>query len=284
MNKICVVIPYFGSWPGWMPFFMESCRLNSSVDWLFFTDCGDLPDKPANLSLKHMSFTDYCRLVQEKTGVPFRPKNAYKLCDIKPLLGFIHAQELDGYDFWAFGDIDLVYGDLRSWLTDSVLRKYDLVSSHDRRVSGHFCLFRNNEKLTNAFRSVKGWQLSISNPEHVFFDESAFSRLFVKRKNWPSWARKLYASIIRPMGVRTCFKECYTTPNGHIPWRDGSLDFPNLWFWENGKIKNSRNDRLEYPYFHFMYWKRGWTFPVSDVVREMSRKPAWIISEKGFSS
>ncbi|WP_371417607.1 DUF6625 family protein [Anabaena sp. UHCC 0187] len=36
--KIAIIIVYFGQWPVWFPAFLESCRYNSSVNWLFFTD------------------------------------------------------------------------------------------------------------------------------------------------------------------------------------------------------------------------------------------------------
>ena len=49
----------------------------------------------------------------------------YKLCDYKPAYGEIFAPELSGYDFWGYGDMDLVFGDLRAYFTEDKLRKYD---------------------------------------------------------------------------------------------------------------------------------------------------------------
>ena len=59
--------------------------------------------------------------------------------------GYIFKQFIEGYDFWGFGDVDLVYGDIRSFLTDDVLQRYDIISGW-----GHFTLYRNN-RLCNEF-------------------------------------------------------------------------------------------------------------------------------------
>ena len=50
--RLLFVIPYFGRWPFWMPFFLKSCRFNPDVQWLFFTDCGALPDAPSNVRFR----------------------------------------------------------------------------------------------------------------------------------------------------------------------------------------------------------------------------------------
>lgn len=112
-SRICLLIPYFGRWPFWMPFFLRTCKRNADIDWLFFSDCGVPDDLPNNVRIIPISFADYCQLVSERLGISFKPDNPYKLCDIKPALGHIHADHLDGFDFWGFSDIDLIYGDLR---------------------------------------------------------------------------------------------------------------------------------------------------------------------------
>ena len=51
--------------------------------------------------------------MSDTLGINFTQKHkAYKLCGCKPFYGVIHKEELRGYDYWGFGDIDLIYGDL----------------------------------------------------------------------------------------------------------------------------------------------------------------------------
>lgn len=283
MPSVKILIPYFGRWPDWMPLFLESCRHNPSFEWLFYTDC-DNCDLPDNVHLRPISFVAYQELVSKRLGIAFRPENAYKLCDLKPLLGLVHEEELRGYDFWGFGDIDLVYGNLARYFSKERLACHDLISTHARRVSGHLCLLRNNDTMRHAFRQVTDWQQLLSNPAHRFFDESAFSRLFVRRKNWPDWARDAYYHI-DPSLKRLDFHECFTTPNGHIPWKDGSFRFPQRWTWQQGELLNDLEGVASTPYFHFMYWKRGWNLSAEqDDIRTLATAGNWQMTEAGITA
>jgi len=68
---------------------------------------------PPNLRFRSKSFADYCQLVSDRLGIDFSPTRAYKLCDIRPALGDIHPQEIEGYDYFGYGDIDVIYGNIR---------------------------------------------------------------------------------------------------------------------------------------------------------------------------
>lgn len=254
--RIIILMPYFGKWPYWIELFIESCKKNSTIDWYFMSDCGRLDSFTGNIQYQEMSFLEYKNLVSSRLSIQFNPESAYKLCDIRPAFGFIHDELIKGYDFWGFGDLDLVYGDLRTLYTKEYLSKYDLYSNHATRVSGHLCLIRNTKKMKNIFRRIPSWEEKFSNKKHLAVDERAFSKLFIKHKNLP----KLIRNILRyaySLSRRSDFIESYTTPNGCITWRDGSNIFPEKWFWRDGLISNSFNDKKYYPYFHFAIWKKN---------------------------
>jgi len=283
--RLLFLIPYFGRWPFWMPFFLQSCRFNPDVQWLFFTDCGTPSDAPDNVRFRNMSFADYCALVSTQLGIDFRPRNPYKLCDLKPALGYVHADELDSFDFWGFSDIDLVYGNLRGYFSAERLERFDLLSTHERRISGHLCLLRNNARMREAFMQVPGWKTKLASSEHNAYDEAAFSRLFIRHKNWPAPLRWL-SDICNPWRRSSEFVEAFSTPNGRIPWRDGSFDFPQRWIWHRGQLRNDRDGAQEFPYFHFIGWKCD-IWPVHGE-HELSGDPAlavqdaWSITPTGF--
>lgn len=278
--SICIVIPYFGRWPFWMPCFLESCRANSDIDWLLYSDCGQPEKCPSNVRVVAASYQDYCQRIADTLHIDFQPEQSYKLCDIKPALGLIHAEELTEYDFWGFGDLDLLYSNLRAYFTTERLARFDLFSTHARRISGHLCLIRNTEEMRTAFMRIKHWQFKLESPEHLAFDESAFSKIFLRHKNSPSWVRWLTAQF-DPWLRRAEFVEAYTTPNGKIPWANGSRDYPAEWYWQDGKISNSYRDGRIYPYFHFMVWKKNWLErTLLDEVNSCGRR--LIISKNGI--
>ncbi|OAI94482.1 DUF6625 family protein [Pseudomonas putida] len=283
--RILFVIPYFGQWPFWMPFYLESCRRNPDIDWLLFSDCGVPENLPANVSVESISYPAYCQLVSDRLEIDFSPAHAYKLCDIKPALGHIHEDRLLGYDFWAFGDIDLVYGDLRAYFTAERLARNDLFSTHERRVAGHLCVMRNTSEQRGLFKRIKNWRERFTDHEHHAIDEGAFSRLFLWRKNFPKPIFSLVGKF-NPLRRRSEFTEAFSTPGGVIKWHDGSTDFPRRWYWREGCLSNDRDGQRTFPYFHFVCWKRNeWSKlprPEPAETARLAASPSWVIDQNGF--
>lgn len=255
--SICIVIPYFGQWPFWVNFFLESCRYNPTVNWLIYTDCGMLNQCPPNVEIKSISYSDYCKHVSNKLGINFSPLNPYKLCDIRPTYGLIHENDLINYDFWGFGDIDLIYGNIRNFLTNERLTHKDVFSNHSTRTSGHLCLIRNLPDLKIAFRKMPHWQQKFTTQQHLAIDEKDFSKLFLRHKNSPQIIQAI-AKMFDPWLKRAEYMEAYSTPNARIAWIDGSYHFPKKWSWQNGTLTNDINGNLQFMYFHFYGWKKQW--------------------------
>lgn len=287
MQRIRFIIPYFGKWPFWMPFFLRTCAHNRDIDWLFFTDCDVPPDAPGNTVFRQTNFSSYCRDVSHKLGIRFAPTSPYKLCDLKPALGHVHVSELDGYDFWGFSDIDLVYGALRNYFTDERLARFDLLSTHERRISGHLCLMRNTEEMRTCFQQVRGWQAMLADTKHIAFDEAAFTRLFIRHKNWPAWLQRA-SDNFNSLRKRSEFAESFSTPYGRIPWHDGGMVFPNFWRWQHGHLTNDRDGDREFPYFHFIGWKDKAPWQESAATAfladpGLAAQDRWRVTQMGFA-
>lgn len=278
--KIILIIPYFGSWPSWINYFIRSCAQNPTITWLMYTDCGEPEYKADNVIFKHCSFALYQQKVSTKLGINFSPESPYKLCDLKPALGYIHEKEIAGYDYWGFGDVDVIYGDIRAYLTDQMFR-FNLISFHEHRVSGHLCLLKNSVKMRHAFMQVREWRKILADNTHRCFDEKHFNALFIRHKNWP---KKLRRIIYFPRYLmRTAyFKESHSTNYTYVPWIDGSFDFPRYWHWDNGVLMAENTPGMTFPYLHFLHWKQNWK--EGHVFEVSADENHWVLSEKGFSS
>lgn len=283
--SILFIIPYFGQWPFWMPFFIESCRANRDVNWLLISDCGALSELPENVELRKSSFAEYCTWVSIRLGFKFSPSNPYKLCDLKPAYGYLHEQDIAGYDYWGFSDIDLVYGNLRAYFTEERLNKFKFFSTHERRVSGHLCLLRNEPELRDLFWRIRDFKARIQDPKNHALDEGGFTRLFLWRKNFPKSLFKFVGLFNRLRRVAE-FEEAFSTPNGVRAWTDGTQAYPVYWQWQDGRLTNDKDGEREFPYLHFLHLKKNaWkciAIPASQVLVELSRTHCWIISESGF--
>lgn len=255
VKSVRILIPYFGSWPEWMNFFIESCKGNPTIDWLFFTDCGEPENRAPNVQYRHTTLADYCEHVSRALKVDFRRASGHKLVDIKPALGFLHADELAGYDFYGFGDIDVIYGDIRRFYTDEILGAHQLLSTHADRIAGHLALFENTSLMREAFRRILGWRDLLEDERTRVMDERQYTYLFRPRRRRKRWLRLVY-SWITPLGRRLYFREQYSTIlSSQRPWHDGSDVHPEEWIWRDGQLFNSADGEREFMYLHFMNWK-----------------------------
>ena len=237
-QSIAILIPYFGQWPAWIDFFVESCRANRSIDWILFSDCEPPENRAPNVRHVRISFDDYKAVVGEALGITLRADTPYKLCDIRPALAYVHAQLVRDYDFVGFGDLDVIYGDIRAFYDRDLLDRYDILSSHPDRVSGHFCLMRNRDDVVSAFKRSRGWKNAMQRPEHVTFDEWTFYNLL----------RGTTANFFMPWRgepLRCLFREAYSTPAATHAMR---------WYWMNGRLTNEYYPHHPFMYLHFMSW------------------------------
>jgi hypothetical protein len=284
---ILVLIPWFGRWPKWLRFFLESCRWNPTIDWLLISDCGTPPDLPPNVGLIDITLEAYRNLISARLGIDAREVSPYKLCDLKPALGAIHSDAVAGYDYWGFGDLDVIYGDIRSIYTPDVLT-HDVISTHATTVAGHFALIRNSRRMVNAFRRVRGWRSLLSTAEHRGFDEHHFAHLFTAIDRRRPWQR-----LRSPYIGGGLLVERYSTAAAPIAWIDGTFDYPEEWYWREGQLTNNRNPDRGFLYLHFMPWQSNrWTkdsvAPWSTLARldhlPPERPAAFRISRDGFAS
>ena len=58
-KKICFIIPYFGNFKNYFQLFLNSCRLNSDINWLIITDNKDEYDYPKNVKRIELGFNDF---------------------------------------------------------------------------------------------------------------------------------------------------------------------------------------------------------------------------------
>lgn len=147
MNKILVIIPYFGTLPNYFQAFLNSCRNTQLLDFLLITDDQTEYDYPDNYRVEEMSFQKLQALVQKKLGKQAYIKHPYKLCDYKSLYGYFFEDYTSGYGFWAHSDIDLIFGDIDPILEELNYTQYDRVFPY-----GHFSIYRNNDKMNRLFR------------------------------------------------------------------------------------------------------------------------------------
>ena len=235
---LILLCPYFGRWPAWMNFFVESCKWNPDVRWRFYTDCGEPENKAGNIDYVPISFEDYKALVRARLAIAFDPADPYKLCDLKPALGSLHEQDISGYPFFGYCDLDVIYGNIARFYDSERLAGFDVVSTHPELLSGHFAVLRNTPQLRHAFERVAGYRAQLEAPQYTGFDEHQFSLVLPKSAAERALFTERYSTVLSPRG-----------------WHDGTMNYPQRWFWKSGRLTNERDGEREFLYLHFMRWQ-----------------------------
>lgn len=211
-----------------------------------------------------MSFEDYIQLAREKAQIEFNPANAYKFCDLRPLFPIVHHEDIENYDFYGWTDLDILFGDIRSFYTDDLLSQYDVFSTHAVRVSGHLALFRNTLQNRNLYKKIYNWKLHLAHPYFVGIDEHGVTNaltmtFFDKLNEKMNWSiDNFFTRWLKKRKTRKLYMvEQYTTPFIVEPWIDGSLNSeqPNEWYYRDGVITNARDGSRNFIYLHFMNFK-----------------------------
>lgn len=86
MKSILVIHPYFGRFPKMFPFWLESCKLNKTVDFLIVTN-QEIQSDSDNIIIKKSSLTQVKSELEAICGMNIWLEKPYKLCDFRPLFG-----------------------------------------------------------------------------------------------------------------------------------------------------------------------------------------------------
>jgi Leucine rich repeat len=246
-TKICFVVAYFGKWPIWFPAFLHSCKKNPTINWIFFTDCRSPAHHSSNVVFYNRTLAQMRELIKRKIGKEATLEDAYKVPDYKPAFGMLFDDYLNDFDFWGHCDIDIIWGDIRKYVTDELLTKYDVFSTRKGMVSGHFSLFRNTLGINQLFRQSSEFTQVMRQVECHAFDEEGMTRLI---------GRLARTGSIRVYWPK--FLHNYAEPKTDTP---STLPrYINKYFWDNGRLFDATGDSaVEILYLHFMTWKKTLT-------------------------
>lgn len=263
MKSILLIIPYFGKWPLWFEAFLVSVAANPTIKWLCPTDCPIPQQYPENMQFLPTTLGQLNIHVNKVVGAKV-PLNPRKFCDLKPAYGEIFAAQVLDYDFWGICDMDIVWGDIRKFVTPQILSTYSIISSRKENISGHFTLFRNNPTINRLYKQLPNYKNLFEVPEFRWTDEVVLSDYLQKH----NYGKDLGINVYWPSIL--CNQE-----RGRDSHQEYYLD---RWLWQNGKMINTKTDE-EVMYLHFINWKR--TMKYSEV-KYLDNPDQFFISYNGM--
>lgn len=278
LPSVCLVVCYFGAPPRWINHYLLSCAYNPSIDFLIFTDQDNFPATPRNVHVERLDAPAFNSLATSKLGFQVNLSRPYKLCDFKPTYGHLFEDRLAGWDYWGYADVDVIYGDIRRFLSSARFNRFDIFSARKEFLAGHFSLFRNTSRMRTLYQQSADYRRTLQSPETLSFDECGMQ-----------WGRRLQGKpltdaascdsmmhVITRMARNNKISPCYAAEAFEWP----HLAAKSHWRleWRAGRLW-SVEQRREAMYLHFNAFRNrpGFRQP-----RRFDFDTAFDISPNGF--
>lgn len=261
MNTIAIVMPYFGKFPNYFPLWLTSCAHNPTIDWLIFTDDKFEYNYPENVKVVYKSFAEIVTMFQDNFDFEIILPEPYKLCDYKPTYGEVFSDYLQKYDYWGFGDLDLIFGDIRSFLNYEILNSHDKILTH-----GSFCILKNTKQNNSIYRKEINGKLKfkevytdIKNRGFDEYGKEAFNSICMN-ENLKIYTNNLIFADIdswkKHFKLTGVLDLCDHNEKKELEWEKKEEKHNSIFAFEKGKlfryfIKNNQISKKEYLYVHF---------------------------------
>jgi len=250
---IALITCFFGSLPWYFDYFAHSCSFNPTVDFFIITDDDNYRKPlPHNVMLIHRTLEQVTQLASKKLGLPVCIDRGYKMCDLKPAYGVIFSEWVERYDFWGHTDIDIIFGDIRKFMTDEILDEYDVISVRPDWITGCFLLYKNEERINNLFTLSRDYEKVFTSPVHYCFDETNFAHdAFSEGTSYLD----IYTEIESMMHVVSRLE----AENRLKVYYDLHIieGLPGKLKWDKGKM--FYRDKYEIMFYHMIYFKKCYT-------------------------
>jgi len=287
--NVLVIIPFFGKWPGWLDYYLQACAYNTSIHWLLIGDSQEPELLPGNIQFENMSLQDFNKLASNKLEFQIDYYNPYKICDLRPAFGIIFSDYIKDHDFWGYADLDVIFGNISSFITEDLLNNHDIISVRKNYMAGHFALYKNIPHINSMFsRADRYRQIFQDSTHHYAFDERSnlIGRKLTLTPNMAGkrWIDQRIISLkdkirlrLNPSLQNSEYPDMTTIVSklseaGEIGWFHEDIVRSDLWFekqkirdweiiWKNGKILDTLA-KEELLHFHFIRSKNDSKFKI----------------------
>ncbi|WP_117114978.1 DUF6625 family protein [Limosilactobacillus reuteri] len=240
-KKVAIFIPYFGnSFPEYFKLWMQSANYNNFIDFYIITNIYTQKARIGNITFINCSWESFKSFVQSKFDFKISLEDPYKLCDLKPMYGYLFKKIIgDNYLYWGHSDLDLIFGNLKLFCEEGIKKGFSKIG-----IYGHFSLYKNNSEMNFLFKK-----------NTIGFDGLNYKD--VLKSNIP-----FYFDEIQGVGIR-CYQNKINiiTSEDYIADLDQKYSFFRrvgkkealIFKWTNGKLYGitSKGQKEEFAYVHF---------------------------------
>lgn len=246
MKSICYVIPYFGKLPNNFQIWLNSCAQNETVNWLIFTNDKNEYIYPNNVTVKYCDFSKVKKMIQDKYNFEIKIDSYWCLSLFKPAYGEIFSEYLKDFDFWGHCDIDLIWGNIRKFITEEILEKYEKIG-----FQGHSTIYKNTKEVNERYKTIIPNEINyidiFKGKIKYSFDENGMETIY-NYLNIPYYKETNFAHLS---------KYDYSFYLKYLPKENDYKNRRQVFLWKNGDLiryyinKEKQIETEEFMYIHF---------------------------------
>lgn len=255
-HAICLLTCYFGkALPVRAAYFFTTAGWNSSVDFLVFSDSDAPANLPANVKFVQMTLADFNQLASQQLNIDVKADSFDKLKDFRPAYGKILANHIAGYDFWGHVDTDILLGNIREFLTESVLDETDFFTVKEEFPAGYFSLYRNNSDVSSLFMQSKDWQRVFTNAAYRGFDECGLTyNAYMSRRRAAQGTEDVIESMVDVLKQNTTLRIVTQTVSHELGYRE------LLEVTDKGINRIGKEGRFMVVYYNSLNWQPAYQY------------------------
>ncbi|MBQ1556002.1 MAG: hypothetical protein IIZ79_00005, partial [Aeriscardovia sp.] len=179
--------------------------------------------------------------------------------------GEIFEEELRGYDFWGHCDLDLMFGNIRKFLTDDILEEYDKIGDQ-----GHSTLYKNKTDINSLYRThidgIEEYEHILSSSKNYVFDEQVICNMY-KELGKDYYNKTIYAHLNK-------YESSFYL--GHLSEADVYKNKWQVFGWKDGVLTryylhNNNVETEEFMYIHF------WCRPITYIIKDCSSDDEYVM-------
>ena len=265
MKSICYIVPYFGKLPSNFQLWLNSCSLNKTIDWIIFTNDRSNYNYPENVKVIFCDFEDVKKMIIKNFDFEVKIDSYWCLSLFKPAYGEIFKEYLTKYDFWGHCDVDVLWGNIRNFLTDDILSKYDKIG-----YQGHSTLYKNEPNVNSRYKTIIPKEVNyidvFSGKIKYSFDENGMEKIY-KYLNIEYFKEPIFAHLR---------KYEYNFSLAHLPKEEEYKNKNQIFLWDSGKlyrkyVYQKKVYTEEFMYIHFF------CRPISFLAKNFSADAKYLI-------
>jgi hypothetical protein len=252
--RICLISAYFGD-PTKMasfPYTLQSMGTNpKNVQFIIVTvqedprSASKITDMAAKLGVTNvkvlaLTIHEWAKRVKDKLliDVPWDMTWYYKLNDYKPTFGVLFADIIEGFDWWGWVDLDVIFGNFATFRhlfhkLDRTSKQYEMITGCWFRTCGPITMIKSTPENNQIYQKQKSYMAKLLEKKPQTLDENGndgMTHWFPKEKlTWddtkltggPYYGHQLQAHgsmIVNGDSIKTHFG-----PTGVVTWFEGEL-------------------------------------------------------------